>query len=152
MKPGNEKDSQWTQKDEKALQTQTCVLVAVACIFCAAAILFQLYFRGEVLYDKTEGSTTASMATSPMPENSTISDSNSSLPQSSEVNPVQEKINISTATAEELDTLPNIGPVKAEAIIQYREEQGPFYTIEQIQEVDGIGEKTFEKIKDMITI
>lgn len=152
MKPGNEKDSQWTQKDEKALQTQTCVLVAVACIFCAAAILFQLFFGGEVLYDKTEGSTTASMATSPMPENSTISDSSSSLLISSEETPIQEKININTATAEELDTLPNIGPVKAEAIIQYREEQGPFYTIEQIQEVDGIGEKTFEKIKDMITI
>ena len=47
---------------------------------------------------------------------------------------------------------PNIGPVKAQAIIQYREEQGPFYTIEQIQEVNGIGEKTFEKIKDMITV
>ena len=62
------------------------------------------------------------------------------------------KININTATAEELETLPNIGPVKAEAIVQYRQEQGPFYTIEQIQEVDGIGEKTFEAIKDMITI
>ena len=71
-----------------------------------------------MLYDKTEESAAASMATSPMPENSTISDSSSSLPQSSEVTPVQEKININTATAEELDTLPNIGPVKAEAIIQ----------------------------------
>lgn len=152
MKAGNDNHSQWTQNDEKALQTQTCVLVAVACIFCAAAILFQLFFRGEVLYDKTEESATANVVTSPMPENSTISDSSSSFPTSSEETPVQEKININTATAEELDTLPNIGPVKAEAIIQYREEQGPFYTIEQIQEVDGIGEKTFEKIKDMITI
>lgn len=146
MKPKDEDNSRWTQKDERILQRQTCILIAMACFFCAAAILFQLFCRGEVLYDKTSAEITVSTIATPIPENSTISDSGS--PQST----AQEKININTATAEELETLPNIGPVKAEAIVQYRQEQGPFYTIEQIQEVDGIGEKTFEAIKDMITI
>ncbi len=60
-------------------------------------------------------------------------------------------ININTAPAEELDLLPGIGPVIAQRIIDYREQHGPFQSIEDIQEVKGIGEVTFEKIKDRIT-
>ena len=49
-------------------------------------------------------------------------------------------------------TLPGIGPSKAKAIIQYREEHGTFKKIEDLKSVSGIGEKTFEKLKDLITI
>jgi competence protein ComEA len=62
------------------------------------------------------------------------------------------KININTATAEQLDTLPGIGPAYAERIIRYRQEQGPFESIEQIMEVRGIGQVCFEDVKDMICV
>jgi comEA protein len=62
------------------------------------------------------------------------------------------KININTATAEELVTLPMIGEVRAASIIDYRTKNGPFRTIEDIISVKGIGEKTFAKIKDAICI
>ncbi len=61
-------------------------------------------------------------------------------------------ININTADAAELQTLPGIGEVKAAAIIAYRTEHGAFTDISQIMNVSGIGEKTFENIRDMITV
>jgi len=61
------------------------------------------------------------------------------------------KININTASKEELMNLPGIGDVKAQAIIDYRTKNGPFKDIHEIVNVSGIGEKTFEKIKDLIT-
>ena len=63
-----------------------------------------------------------------------------------------EKININKATSEELQELPGIGPSKADAIVQKREELGSFQTIEDLKEVTGIGEKTFEKLRESITV
>ncbi len=60
------------------------------------------------------------------------------------------KVNINTADQKTLETLPGIGPVKAQNIIKYREEHGPFRSIEEIMNVSGIGEKTFEGLKDLI--
>lgn len=62
------------------------------------------------------------------------------------------RININTASVNELVTLNGIGEVKAQAIIAYREEHGPFESIDQIKDVKGIGEATFSKIKDHITV
>jgi len=61
-------------------------------------------------------------------------------------------VNINTATATELETLPRIGPVTAQRIIEYREANGPFEAIEDIQNVPGIGPATFEGLKDLITV
>lgn len=61
-------------------------------------------------------------------------------------------ININKASKAELMELYGIGDVKAQAIIDYREENGSFVSIEDIKEVPGIGDKTFEKIKDKITV
>ena len=61
-------------------------------------------------------------------------------------------ININTATADQLQTLPGIGKVMADNIVAYREAHGGFSTVEQIKEVDRIGDKLFEKIKDKITV
>lgn len=62
------------------------------------------------------------------------------------------KVNINTASLTELATLSGIGESKAQAIITYREENGKFAKIEDLMNVSGIGEKSFEKIKDSITI
>lgn len=61
-------------------------------------------------------------------------------------------ININTASQTELESLPGIGPTLAQRIIEYRKENGPFQRIEDIMEVQGIGEATFERIKDHITV
>lgn len=61
-------------------------------------------------------------------------------------------VNINTATAKELETLPGVGEVTARRIIDYREAHGPFETIEDIQNVPGIGEKTFEGMQEAITV
>lgn len=61
-------------------------------------------------------------------------------------------INVNSASMEELMTLSGIGESKALAIIQYREENGRFASIEEIKNVKGIGDGIFEKIKDAITI
>lgn len=61
-------------------------------------------------------------------------------------------VNINTATLEELETLPSIGEVRAQAIITYRETNGGFRTIDDIKEVSGIGEKIFADISPYITV
>ncbi len=66
--------------------------------------------------------------------------------------PKGQKININTATQEELESLPMIGPALAKQIIAYRTAHGPFKKIEDIVDVPGIGPKTFEVIKDLITV
>ena len=63
-----------------------------------------------------------------------------------------EKININTATVEELVKLERVGPKYAARIIEYRETNGPFKTTEDIMKVKGIGPKTFEVNKDRITV
>jgi len=66
--------------------------------------------------------------------------------------PVNGKININTATLSELDTLPGIGQTYAQRIIDYRNSNGPFKNIEEVKNVRGIGDKTFEKFKDKISV
>ena len=61
-------------------------------------------------------------------------------------------VNINTATREELDALPEIGPVKAQAIIDYRNANGPFKTPDDIMKVNGIKAGTFGKVKGMISV
>lgn len=64
----------------------------------------------------------------------------------------QTLVNINTASADELRTLPGIGPSKANSIIEYRESHGGFAAVEQITEVNGIGSGTYDNIRSMITV
>lgn len=62
------------------------------------------------------------------------------------------KINLNTASVEELVTLKGIGISRAQAIIQYREEHGAFQNIEEIMNISGIGKSTYEKLKEQISV
>ncbi|MBT2677424.1 helix-hairpin-helix domain-containing protein [Bacillus sp. ISL-35] len=76
----------------------------------------------------------------------------SSLPVQNAGEGTKGKLDLNSAQSADLQTLPGIGPAKAEAIIEYRETSGPFKTIEDLKEISGIGEKTFEKLKDLISV
>jgi competence protein ComEA len=62
------------------------------------------------------------------------------------------RVNINTATASELEKLPGIGPVRAAAIVDYRQKNGPFRALEDLAAVTGIGAKTLEALKEQVTL
>lgn len=62
------------------------------------------------------------------------------------------KLDINTATAEEFTALPNIGPSRAAAIVDYREREGPFASVDDLQNVGGIGEKITDSIRDLVEV
>jgi len=61
-------------------------------------------------------------------------------------------VNLNTATAEQLATIPGVGPRMAERIIDYRQKNGGFKKIEDLMNVSGVGEKSFLKMKPLITV
>ena len=61
-------------------------------------------------------------------------------------------VNVNTATPEELETLPGIGEVLAQAIVDFREDGGPFTSVDQLLDVSGIGEVTLEEIRELVTV
>ena len=81
--------------------------------------------------------------------NTTSSTNNSSNSPNDKSNDL---VNINTATKEELDTLPGVGPATAEKILNYRQEHGNFQSIEGLKNVKGIGEAKFNKLQDKISI
>ena len=61
-------------------------------------------------------------------------------------------VNINSADQATLESLPGIGPAKAEAIIKYRDEHGKFKSVDQLTEVKGIGQKSLENLREMIEV
>lgn len=83
-----------------------------------------------------------------------VTEENSGKGSSSSTNPSHSKqgtVNINAATLEELQTIKGIGKKKAEAILQYRKEHGPFRTKEDLLQVKGIGKKALEAIESQVT-
>lgn len=77
-----------------------------------------------------------------------VKDDNTNQNESSKAS----QININIATIEELDTLPGVGEATANKIVNYRSENGDFKSIEEIKNVNGIGDKKFEDMKDLICV
>ena len=101
----------------------------------------RLLTDGEELYIPTRDEVLSASAQMPvMPEGATQDMS------------ADDRININTADADTLTGLNGIGKSRAEAIIAWREENGGFTSIEEIKNIDGIAEKTYEKLKDRITV
>lgn len=92
-------------------------------------------------YEETEGRAKAT---------NTDGSANNSASQTYSVD--DEKVNINTADSVTLQTIPGIGPSKADRIIEYRSNEGRFNKIEDIKNISGIGDKTFESIKKYITV
>ncbi len=63
-----------------------------------------------------------------------------------------DKVNLNTATVEQLQTLPGIGPAMAKRVVEYRAKVGKFTKIEEILNVKGIGEKRFQQMKDRLVV
>lgn len=80
-----------------------------------------------------------------------IGDSAADLSEQSDQSIAGGKININTATEQQLDSLPGIGPAYAQRIIDYRRQNGGFKALDELKNVSGIGEKRFEQLKDAIT-
>ena len=95
---------------------------------------------GEKIYVPRQGEVVAGQASSGAASGSDVGASSSGV------------ININTATAEELDSLPGIGPSTAAAIVEDRERNGPFASPEDLMRVSGIGEGKFSKLKDQIRV
>ncbi len=81
-----------------------------------------------------------------------ISAENSTQPGAENPGMAGGKVNLNTATSEELQTLNGVGPATAEKILEYRSSNGYFKNIEEIKNVNGIGDKTFEKLKEHIMV
>lgn len=95
---------------------------------------------GEKIYVPRQGEVVAGQASSGAASGSDVGASSSGV------------ISINTATAEELDSLPGIGPSTAAAIVEDRERNGPFASPEDLMRVSGIGEGKFSKLKDQIRV
>lgn len=114
----------------------------------SAAMVIYVPKKNEVIKSTTDKTTTA---TTEIPNNAAIPDnSNTSSNTSSATTNL--KINLNTASKEELTKLSGIGEAKAQDIIDYRNTNGSFKTIEEIKNISGIGDALFAKIKDNITI
>lgn len=103
----------------------------------------QLVSDGEQIYIPTQEEVDAQ-----------VTDTKDNLNQAAGTQPGTDdgKVNINTASREELMTLPGIGEAKAGSIISYREMQGSFQSVEEIMQIEGIKEGVYEKIKDQITV
>lgn len=88
----------------------------------------------------------------PAPMGSSVSPQSTAAPARPETPAAGAPLNLNTATAEELDGLPGVGPVTAAAIIAWREANGRFTSVDQLGEVDGIGPARLEKLRDLVHV
>ncbi len=117
--------------DDRPVYAAVSVILILVIVVCGVVMEYGLFGYGELLAETYVDMVISAPASSPE-EILTI--------------------NINTASAQVLETLPGIGPVIAQRIVDYRQEKGPFSSPDQLKEIKGIGEKTFEKLKPYITI
>lgn len=134
-------------------------LISFALILTAALLLYNVFNTPNMNAVEIIAGYTTTVQSVQVYENDISSDTQSSATKNTaaEAAAAQDDsqgslININTATIEELMTLTGIGEVKAQAIIDYREENGNFVSVDDLLNVKGIGEKTLEKIRDSVIV
>lgn len=140
------------------IKRQESVLVAAAFVLLSGVIIYNV-FTSPSFYESEVVLVEENSVVENVTENTTeISTYNSSTATtnydvvSSEKIETSEKININKAEKDELMTLTGIGPSKAQAILDYRNENGLFLSIDELTQVPGIGEKTLDKLRNYITV
>lgn len=129
---------------------------------CAGFLLFGLglYFGrttgGTVLYQRPAAASSVAAEAPEAPEEPETPEApeEPDAPEETATEPegMASRVNLNTADAAALESLPGIGPALAQRIIDYRTANGPFQTTAEIQDVRGIGAGIYEKIKDSITV
>lgn len=114
----------------------------------SAAMVIYVPKKNEVIKSTTDKTTTT---TTEIPNNAAIPDNSNTSSDTSSAT-LNLKINLNTASKEELTKLSGIGEAKAQDIIDYRNTNGSFKTIEEIKNISGIGDALFAKIKDNIRV
>ncbi len=114
----------------------------------SAAMVIYVPKKNEVIKSTTDKTTTT---TTEIPNNAAIPDNSNTSSDTSSAT-LNLKINLNTASKEELTKLSGIGEAKAQDIIDYRNANGSFKTIEEIKNISGIGDALFAKIKDNISV
>ena len=139
------------------IRTAKNIIIIAFCIFCAVGNCYKHYRKvpdaseNIVFFDLAESNTHGN---NDFPDNSASGEINNTdidLPQTADKTGI-DLIDINHASQEELMALPGIGEVKAKAIIEYRDAYGGFVSKEEIMEVKGIGQATYDRIKDLITV
>ena len=131
------------------------IIVAAGLIFASVIMLASLFYTppastATVIYSgKSVADNTESQSYS---ESQTAAKSNNQESGSSSAQAKTQTVNINTADVQTLCTLSGIGEAKAQKIIDYRNSNGSFKSADEIMNVSGIGEKTYENIKDSITV
>ncbi|MBR1779668.1 MAG: helix-hairpin-helix domain-containing protein [Clostridia bacterium] len=135
------------------------ILIIIALVFFAGIIFYNAFYIKDpsiptVIYldkdpEESQYSSDSDNSGSQAADSSLSSNSSN---ESSAGNTVNGKININSASKDELEKLPGVGDAIAKKIIEYREYNGNFSSIEEIKGVSGIGESKFEKMKNFICV
>lgn len=131
------------------------ILIIIALALFAGVIFYNAFYIPSptiptVIYLDKDPDESSQNSTKSIDENENSQNSNTSTSNNSAS--ISGKININTANASKLEELPGVGEAIAKKIIEYREYNGNFSSIEEIKNVSGIGESKFEKMKDFICV